>query len=300
MTYKPDIVIYHANCDDGFGAAFAAWTRWSNSVEYIAAHYGSPPPPVEGKHILIVDFSYKSDVLATMDQALSVTILDHHKSAAEDLAPYRRFAEKPERFTMPVVESMAADLRRNGHAPINALFDMDRSGARMAWEFCHPGSDVPWLIRLIEDRDLWRFQYDETRPFSLYLRSLSYSFDLWKCLATQLENNSRDIMKEALAIQCYHLALVKDIARHHDLVPFQGVDGLVPVAASPYRLASDVAHELLQMYPDAPFAATVNHRAHSAGYSLRSEDSRLDVAKIAQRFGGGGHRNAAGFSVPKP
>lgn len=302
MTYKPDIVIYHANCDDGFGAAFAAWMRWGNSVEYVPAHYGSAPPEVLNKHVLIVDFSYKADGLRSLEGAASVTILDHHKSAAEDLAQYRRFAENPHRFTMPVVVSMANDLRANGYAPINALFDMDRSGAVMAWEFCNPGQEVPWLFRLIEDRDLWRFQYDETRPFSRYLRSMPYAFTEWAAIAASLEDQHtcRQLMNEARSIERYHQRLVEDVARNRDLVAFPGVEGLVPVAAAPYRLASDVAHLLLTECPDAPFAATVNHRADTVGYSLRSEDHRLDVSKIAQRYGGGGHRNAAGFSIPKP
>lgn len=302
MTYKPDIVIYHANCDDGFGAAFAAWRKWGDSVEYVAAHYGSQPPSVEGKHVLIVDFSYKAGVLATMANALSVTMLDHHKSAAEDLAPYRRFADAPYRFTMPVVASMAEDLHRNGYPPINALFDMARSGARLAWEFCNPDESLPYMIKLIEDRDLWQFAWEDTKPFSLYLRSLQYDFRTWSSLCDTLEvpQEMWKVMNEARAIERYHNRLVEDVARHHDLVSFPGVDQPVPVAASPYRLASDVAHQLLQLHPSAPFAATVNHRANSVGYSLRSEDDRLDVAKIAQRYGGGGHRNAAGFSVPKP
>lgn len=302
MTYKPDIVIYHANCDDGFGAAYAAWCNWGDSVEYIAAHYGSEPPDVEGKHVLIVDFSYKADVLATLDHALSVTILDHHKSAAEDLAGHRRFADTPYRFNMSVVASMAEDLRRNGYPPINALFDMERSGARLAWEFCNPTKPIPYMIKLIEDRDLWHFAYEDTKPFSLYLRSLPYDFRTWASLCDTLEipQEMWKIMNEARAIERYHQRLVKDVAQHHDLVPFPGVEGLVPVAASPYRLASDVAHELLQTHPDAPFAATVNHRTSTVGYSLRSEDHRLDVSKIALRYGGGGHRNAAGFSIPKP
>lgn len=303
MTWKPDLVIYHANCDDGFGAAFAAWKRWGDAPQYIGAHYGEAPPDVLDKHCLIVDFSYKADGMASLKGAASVVVLDHHKTAAEDLAPYQRFRERPERFTLATAASMAEDLRRAGHAPINALFDMDKSGARLAWEFCHPGAHVPWLIRLIEDRDLWRFQYEETRPFSLYLRSMPYDFANWDTIAHNMEgpDSVHQLMKEARSIERYHQRLVADVAEHHDLVHFSGVtDGKVPVAAAPYRLASDVAHELLQRYPDAPFAATVNHRAGSVGYSLRSSDERADVSKIARRYGGGGHRNAAGFSVPKP
>lgn len=56
------------------------------------------------------------------------------------------------------------------------------------------------------------------------------------------------------------------------------------------------AHEMLSKYPDAPFTACWFRRADGQiQYSLRSEDSRLDVSEVAKSLGGGGHRNAAGF-----
>lgn len=33
-------------------------------------------------------------------------------------------------------------------------------------------------------------------------------------------------------------------------------------------------------------------------FGLRSTDEGVDVSEIAKQFGGGGHRNAAGFTVP--
>lgn len=44
---KP-IVIYHANCTDGFGAAFAAWLKLGNEAESTRSWAGSrnPSPPL--------------------------------------------------------------------------------------------------------------------------------------------------------------------------------------------------------------------------------------------------------------
>lgn len=298
MNWKPQIVIYHANCDDGFGAAFAAWERWGDELEYVPAHYGAPPPDLLGRDVLIADFSYKAPLMEYVRAACnSCVVLDHHVSAKDDLAGYATLCTGGISGFTESVDTLLA--RSDG---VVAFFDMEKSGARLAWEFCHPGESVPALIRLIEDRDLWKFELEETRAFSLYLRSLPYDFDCWDDIARDLErpHSLALLMKEARGIQRYHDRLVEDVARHHDLVRFPGVDDMVPVAASPYRLASDVAHELLAKHPDAPFAATVNHRADHVGYSLRSDDGRLDVSAIAKRYGGGGHRNAAGFAVPKP
>ena len=56
-------------------------------------------------------------------------------------------------------------------------------------------------------------------------------------------------------------------------------------------------HELLKLYPDAPFATCWSRSGDRLKYSLRSEDSRMDVSEVARGYGGGGHRNASGFEV---
>ena len=51
-----DCVIYHADCSDGFGAAWAAWKRLGNRAEYHACKHGQPPPDVKGKTVAIQGF----------------------------------------------------------------------------------------------------------------------------------------------------------------------------------------------------------------------------------------------------
>lgn len=297
MVYQPDIVIYHNHCADGFGAAWACWERWSDSCRYVAANYGEAPPDVAGKHVLIVDFSYKRDVLREMGKsARSVIVLDHHKTAQADLADW-------------AIEDVAGDfwagdnpLKSVWHndeyigQPIAALFDMDRSGARLAWDFCHEGN-VPLLIRLIEDRDLWRFTMEETKPFSLWLRSEPFDFDRWKEIAEDLDwvSDSREaIMAEAYAMQRFFDAKVSEIASFAK--PRALCEHMPVVVNCPPMFASEVGHEILDKHTDAPFAATWFEDGKKRMWSLRSRDDRLDVSEVAKLFGGGGHRNAAGFS----
>ena len=56
---KPDMCIYHGNCQDGFGAAWAVWKRFGDAVEYVPGFYGQPAPDVAGRSVVMVDFSYK-------------------------------------------------------------------------------------------------------------------------------------------------------------------------------------------------------------------------------------------------
>lgn len=298
--WKPDIMIYHANCADGFGAAWAAWMRWGDAVEYVPCSYGQEPPEVLGKHVLIGDFSFKRDGIDKMMQgAKSVVILDHHATAEDELTAFRVFREKPERFTLATIDSMVADITRGGYAaPCYALFDMQRSGAVMTWEFCHPGAQVPMLLRLIEDRDLWRFTMPETKPFGVWLRCEPMNFDRWEIISQQLINGREadQIFTEAAAMQRFFEAKVAEIGRlsRRGLIAGHGV----PLCNCPPMFASEVGHWLLDENQHADFVACYSDQGETRGYSLRSRDDRMDVSEIARKFGGGGHRNAAGFGVP--
>jgi len=290
MNWKPDIFIYHSPCDDGFGAAWAVHQRWGDDVEYWPATYGKPAPDVTGKRVLIGDFSYKRDVLAEMAMtAKSIVIIDHHKTAKEDLQDI-----PPPCFGMDNLD-IGIELK----PPLWAEFDMNKSGARLVWEFCHPGAEVPHLIRYIEDRDLWRFAYLETRAVSLWLRSYAYDFEGWTILADSLERNLEATVANAKSIERFYDQKLMEIVREARTEKINGIE--VPVVNCSWAFASDAAHELLKANPEAPFAACYYDRGDGArSYSLRSEDHRADVSAIARRYGGGGHRNAAGFEVPLP
>lgn len=298
MIYQPDIIIYHDHCADGFGAAWACWMKWRDTPEYVPASYGQIPPSVAGKHVLIVDFSYKRETLAAMSKsAASIIVLDHHKTAQADLADWA-IVDVAGDFWAD--DSALQHVHRNDEyvgQPIAALFDMTRSGARLAWDFCH-GADAPLLIRLIEDRDLWRFRMEDTKPFSLWLRSEPFTFDRFELISQQLGDgyDSHEIMTEARAMQRFFDAKVDEIASFAKRRALAEHDPIV--VNCPPMFASEVGHALLDKHPTAPFSAMWYETGDKRMWSLRSRDDRLDVSEIAAIFGGGGHRNAAGFAEP--
>lgn len=295
--WKPDLCIYHGGCDDGFGAAYAVWKRWGDEVEYVEGRYGEAPPDVAGKAVIIVDFSYKYAVMREIGSAAkSVVVLDHHKTAKAELHEWGASIEAPNLSTrLAGTEFEIAHVLMQNCLPIIAWFDMDKSGARMAWEFCHPGMPVPKLILHVEDRDLWRFALPYTRHVSAAIRSYKHSFDRWDSMAD--DDNLVPLIRDGGAIL---RAEKKLIAQFLDQAFTDTIGGhVVPTVNVPYHFASDCAHELLARNPDAPFAAAWFKRGDGKFQcSLRSEDSRMDVSEIAKTYGGGGHRNAAGFEVP--
>src|SRR5205807_2421923 len=89
-----------------------------------------PPPQVTDCNVIMVDFSYKRAVLENMARTVnSILILDHHKTAAEDLAGL------PPLPGFPTWREAAWNGKLSQSIRMSALFDMDRSGAALAWDY---------------------------------------------------------------------------------------------------------------------------------------------------------------------
>jgi hypothetical protein len=301
---KP-LAIYHANCADGFTAAWAV--RQAMDCEFHAAVHGAPPPPAEGRDLVLVDFCYPAHVMLDLQLvARSILVLDHHKSAEEELPANPLTA--PDQLTVVRIEAAPDDGDYTwGHfqswvqqdqwegipkAMIYALFDMERSGAGIAWDFFHPGKARPALIDHVEDRDLWRFALHGTREIQSALFSYPYRFEIWDEL---MQAPTFELYQQGLCIERKHH---KDVAELVAVAQRQMVIGHydVPVASLPYTLASDAGHLMAQ---GQPFAACYYDKAAGRVFSLRSTDDGVDVSEVAKLYGGGGHARAAGFTVPR-
>src|SRR5512139_375416 len=84
------IVIYHADCLDGLGSAWAAYQQFGDSARYVPATYGDPFPKFDtGDTIYILDFSYSPDVIdEAASKAEKILLLDHHQTAISEYDTY--------------------------------------------------------------------------------------------------------------------------------------------------------------------------------------------------------------------
>ena len=266
----PDICIYHGNCADGFGAAFAIWKRDGDCVTYYPGVYGVAPPDVTGLDVAIVDFSYKRPVMIELaSKAKSILVLDHHKTAQAEL------------------DGLAAECPN-----VTVEFDMERSGAMMAWQYFRPDRPIPMFIAYLQDRDLWTKKLHGVDEFTAALRSYPQDFNIWDKLC---DNGPQALITEGYAIQRYFRTLVEQAKKHAHMRVIAGYT--VPVVNASMFMSSEVAGELAE---GQPFAAVYVETATDVIWSLRSRSDGVDVSEVAKRFGGGGHRNAAGFTVPRP
>lgn len=279
---KP-LCIYHGGCDDGFGAAWAVHKALgAGEVEFYPGVYQLPPPDVTDRNVIMVDFSYKRPVIEAMAAAArSILILDHHKTALEDLAGLPTPPDRWVDYQLLIAEAGC----------IHAQFDMHRSGAGMAWDFFVSPVSRPDFINYIEDRDLWRKSLPFGDEFTMCLRSYPQELEVWDALH---HRGIQALIDEGVIIKRYYRLRVEELKRS----AYPAVLGGAPcmIANAPYFAASEVAGELAEAGGTSFGACYFEVEKGKFQYSLRSRGD-FDVSAIALKFGGGGHKNAAGFAT---
>lgn len=280
-------VLFHGNCPDGFGSALAARLKLGDAAIYIPVSYGKPIPSEIGcgNKVFILDFSYpRQQLLDLFTHCSELVVLDHHATAEKDLAGLEF-----------------------------CRFDMNKSGAVLAWEYFHPMRPVPDFFLYLQDRDLWRFALPESREVSMAVRSYPYDFDVWEDLITQVA----ELKIEGVACRRLTEQQVSNMAAHHrwaafdlqhkairfypkDTQDFCSVNNEPPgmfyaPVANATVFFSEVGEKLLELYPSAEFSAYYSDRPDGKRqWGLRSRET-FDCSVIAKAFGGGGHKQASGF-----
>ena len=300
------LVIYHGNCADGFTAAWAVYNRLGASAEYYAATHGNRPPDVAGMDVIMVDFCYKRDVLDAMaKEAASILVLDHHKTAEADLEGIQQPEPTWEDHLRAVHKQDPLQMTLGPY--VRALFDMERSGAGLAWDYFNPDKHRPALVNYVEDRDLWRFYLPHSREVNAFIFAHEYKwqdwYDLDEALGLGAPAEIQRVADKGAAIEKKHHKDVRELVeatRRKMVIGGQ----LVPVANIPYTLVSDAGHLMCLGIDEGlagswipPFAACYWDTPEGRVFSLRS-DGRTDVSEVAKSYGGGGHAKAAGFRMP--
>ncbi len=289
-----NIVIYHASCTDGFGAAYAAWKKLGDDAAYVPMHYNQVNEPadllkalqvtgINDHAIYILDFSFPRPVLEWLSrEARQLVWLDHHKSAFEAwTGSYDR-----------------GDYYYDDSGSVEITLDDNRSGAMIAWMYFH-GDKVPDLIRHIDDRDRWVFAMPESKAIHAALAAQApWSFPQWSLLTHPANYGelviAGDAILEALNKQIAQSVRVAEVCRIASPEGAVGWDGLA--VNTPVNI-SEVGHELANASGTYGLVWYYDHKTHMANCSLRSNGD-YDVSALAKLYGGGGHKNAAGFRTP--
>ena len=265
---KKIIVVYHGGCADGFGGAWAAWKKFGDKAHYYPASHGEKPNrDWRGKDMYLIDFSYPVPQMKALIAAnRRVTSLDHHVSAE-------------------AATKMTHDYR----------YAVRRSGCVLAWRYFHPKRKVPKLLSEIEDIDLYGPRRNVPCAVRALTEVLDGNFPTWDRLARALDNprTRRAWLQKGEFIYRYQLRLTHRVAQEAaQLVQFGGYRAV----AVNSQYFEDFIPDAVR-FADAPVTIIWRARKDAIHVSLRS-DGRADVAKLAERFGGGGHKRSSGFELP--
>lgn len=267
-----NIIIYHKNCNDGFGSALVAWIKFKNNAIYYPAHHNSDPPDVTNMNVYICDFSYKKEVLEKMIQiSKSLIVIDHHKTAEKELQAINNE---------------------------NKIFDMNHSGAVLTWKYFFPEKKIPLLLEYIEDRDLWNNKLKYSKECFFALCDLPKDFETWY----QYLDDERipELFTEGSIIYNHNKLLIKQISKSSYLIE-QVIDEKSYKIAylNSIILKSDLGNYLVsEKYSESDFSVIYHYEGYDNKtiFSLRSTNEKTDVSNIAKLFNGGGHKCASGCS----
>jgi hypothetical protein len=269
-------LIFHAGCPDGFGAAWAARRVWGDDARYIPRSHDDDfdPERFEDELVVFADISLTNPLLLRLGEvAGELLVLDHHLTARD------HFASDP---------SLENTLTANGH---RVHFDLERSGAMLAWNHFHPDEPAPDLLRYVQDQDLWNWELPESEEINAAIGSYPRRHDDWDKLAARpigsLADEGRPI------VRANRIEVARALAHAHPVA----IGSVRIEAVNARHPRAEIGHELATRakfgQPWGIVYRVVGSRVDCSIYSLGD----CDASAIATKFGGGGHRNASGFSV---
>lgn len=280
--YIMNYCLFHKNCMDGFASAWVVWKKYQNDCNFIPVNYGEEPPlmnPVG--NVIIVDFSYKREILQILKNRLATSnknllVIDHHATAEKEIG----------------------DLSY-------CLFDNNHSGCVLTWKTLFPEDNVPRLLEYIEDRDLWKFNLRDSKVINEGIQMcpkdeahLIENFIFFDAIVNGGDYEIRQLHDEGNSIINYKNKLISEMVKNVQKIEQMKLGeydklnvGFINCGVG--SLISDVGNICLTDL-DVVIVYSINLGGNNVNCSLRG-NSKVDCGLIAKTWNGGGHKNAAGF-----
>lgn len=255
---------YHIDLDGKCSGAIVR-KYYGDKCEYIPYYLKDfPYDSIEkDEHIILVDCS--CDFNKLLEITKNIVWIDHHKTAIDE---YQHLN--------------LAGIRRDGTA-----------ACELTWEYYYSDIKMPFIIRLLGDYDVWKFEYGNmTNQMQTGIRLYDHEVesDNWK---KWFQNSHRhmDVLGEGkIALKYrdnYYAGLIKSISYFADFEEYRAVCCNAPSASSQLFDTVEGEYDIMIMY---------SHDGLEWHVSLRSKEGKdIDVGAIAKKYGGGGHKYASGF-----
>jgi oligoribonuclease NrnB/cAMP/cGMP phosphodiesterase (DHH superfamily) len=271
-AHPKKIFVFYDHDHDGFGAAWAAWRKYGARALYLSGKHDMTVRAlramnIAGASVFFLDFCPSQEILEFSHKiAGHMVIIDHHKTVAARVLSFA-----------------------------GSVYSSRHSACVLAWKHFHPGESVPRILRHVEDIDLWKLTMPGSREL---FASLSWRFEFrhWNVIAKLIENRKTRAayIRKGKSMVAYEDETVARIAECADRVMLGGYRAFAVNWAQCF--SSLLGHYLLGLDKRVHVGIVFYfvERCKRIRFSLRSDGS-VDVGKLAQRFGGGGHKESAAF-----
>uniref|UniRef100_A0A6C0AC43 DHHA1 domain-containing protein n=1 Tax=viral metagenome TaxID=1070528 RepID=A0A6C0AC43_9ZZZZ len=276
-------VVYHQHCADGEAGLWSFKQRSCMDLTGLILDGQSPGCKNLDLEAILKEPEmplYFIDICPTeeqleklLDTMKEVVILDHHKT---NLQTVNKFKDR---------------------SNLKAVFDMDRSGCQIAWDYFTDEPRPPFLD-YVADRDIWTWKLENSKEIN---EGMSFygtdkfdeyykNWDLWK----------EQLITTGKIMDVNSLKKIDKIIERGNMFYYQGdpeIKGMV-VANTDYNLTSRLGNLICERNPSLKLAVVVSGvDFKDKKYSLSLRSKGFDVSAVAKRFGGGGHNCAAGCKM---
>lgn len=289
-TFNIDICYYHFPCSDGVTSAWCIRNKLNNpDVEYVGVlpqcrNTEFIPENYEDKTVIFTDVCPTEEILTMLlEKTKKVIILDHHKTNEALVA----------KFNNPKLE---------------VIFDMNRSGAQITWDYFNDNENRPWFVDYVGDRDLWKFELPQSKLINLGLYELNYlNFDSLDELFKDLENKDTFINNKLIPYANiieernnnmieYHLKKARKVSMDVNGKTYTIWLGyILPMLRSDY--GNRLVNKLFEDGTIPDFAAIWEYNFDGDEWWISFRSKSTDVSEVASHFGGGGHKFASGCTL---
>lgn len=222
---------------------------------------------VKDEEVYMVDFSLPGDEMLKLDQESALIWIDHHKTAIDRLSGEN----------------------------IKGLRSIGAAACKLAWMLLFPNITIPRAVQLLSDWDIWNHTDRDCKPFQYGMRLETHSptDKIWEHIFTD-EDSFNMILDQGQTIVAYTVQDAAYRMEHSAFVcEFEGLKCLAVNQSSINSLFFE------SMWDEAIYDAMISFGFHGGIWTISMYATKVDVSKIAVKFGGGGHEHACGFTCEK-
>jgi nanoRNase/pAp phosphatase (c-di-AMP/oligoRNAs hydrolase) len=288
INFIPDVVIYHNvaldfPCPDGLAAAFVVWLKFREinpNILFIGRTYEQNatfeyPEGLEGKNVLVVDFSFPISTLQILELSCkNLFIIDHHESFMEEIKNQKVYSFD------------------------NLIFNKNYCGATLTWKTLFKGENIPEWLLYIQDNDLFDLVLHDTEYFHYGCSKLKRTFGLFEqlheyCLADNWDLAMSWLTRFGKPGYEKNLAKMNKILDNPKKVTFWGDVPVVTLTKSDAYLKSRIAR-LAEIRHGSKFSVILVKG--ESRIRLKTSQKDLNLLKLFAEYKPSGHPPACGIN----